>query len=171
MCKILKKKIFNIYNNIMEFNTLINSTNYDQDLEEKNIVITKKYDYSKKMELVRKIQKIKKSEYLINIFKIIKLHSKKYNINSNGIFVMFHDLPDEVYGDIENYVNLIYKLHKKSLNVDNIYDTECSENKIIQSILSDSIELDNEKNLSNKEKVIFRRKKYEKYLNQNQDNL
>ena len=171
MCKILKKKIFNIYNNIMEFNTLINSTNYDQDLEEKNIVKTKKYDYSKKMELVRKIQKIKKSEYLINIFKIIKLHSKKYNINSNGIFVMFHDLSDEVYGDIENYVNLIYKLHKKSLSVVNIYDTECSENKIIQSILSDTIELDNEKNLSNKEKVIFRRKKYEKYLNQNQDNL
>lgn len=153
----------------MEFNTIINSTNYEQDLE-KNIVIKKKYDYTRKMELVKKIQKIKKSEYLINIFKIIKLHSKKYNINSNGIFVMFHDLSDEVYENIESYVNSIYKLHKKSLSVINIYDSEYSESQIIQSILSDTIELDNEKNLSNKEKVIMRRKKYEKYLDQNQEN-
>jgi hypothetical protein len=154
----------------MEFNTIINSTNYKQDLEEKNIVIKKKYDYTKKMELVKKIQKIKKSEYLINIFKIIKLHSKKYNINSNGIFVMFHDLSDDVYDNIDNYVNTIYKLHKKSLSVVNIYDSEYSESQIIQSILSDTIEFDNEKNLSNKEKVIMRRKKYEKYLDQNQVN-
>ena len=154
----------------MEFNTIINSSNYEQYSEEKNIIIKKKYDYTKKIELVKKIQKIKKSEYLINIFKIIKLHSKKYNINSNGIFVMFHDLPDDVYENIENYVNSIYKLHKKSLSVINIYDSEYSENQIIQSILSDTIELDNEKNLSNKEKVIMRRKKYEKYLDQNQKN-
>ena len=67
------------------------------------------------------------------------------------------------------YVNSIYKLHKKTFN------SELSENKIIQSILSDTmtsdiIELDNEKNLSNKEKAIMRRKKYEKYLDQNQKN-
>jgi len=154
----------------MELNTIINSTNYEQELEEKNVVIKKKFDYTKKIELVKKIQKIKKSEYLINIFKIIKLHSKKYNINSNGIFVMFHDLSDNVYENIEIYVNSIYKLHKKSLSIENVYDSEYSENQIIQSILSDTIELDNEKNLSNKEKVIMRRKKYEKYLDQNQDN-
>ena len=119
------------------------------------------------MELVKKIQKIKKSDYLINIFKIIKLHSKKYNVNSNGIFVMFHDLSDDAYENIESYVDSIYKLHKKSFNLINTYD---SESQIIQSILSDTIELNNEKNLSNKEKVIMRRKKYEKYLDQNQDN-
>jgi hypothetical protein len=151
----------------MEFNTIINPNNYEQDYEEKNVVIKKKYDYNKKMELVKKIQKIKKSDYLINIFKIIKLHSKKYNVNSNGIFVMFHDLSDDAYENIESYVDSIYKLHKKSFNLINTYD---SESQIIQSILSDTIELNNEKNLSNKEKVIMRRKKYEKYLDQNQDN-
>lgn len=154
----------------MKFNTIIDSSNYEQYLEEKNIVIKRKYDYTKKMELIKKIQKIKKSEYLINIFKIIKLESKKYNINNYGIFVMFHDLSDEVYENIENYVNSIYKLHKKPLNIVNIYDSEYSENQLIQSILSDKIELDNEKNLSNKEKVILKRKKYEKYLDQNRDN-
>ena len=154
----------------MDFNTMINSTNYEKQMDDKNIMIKKKYDYTRKMELVKKIQKIKKSEYLINIFKIIKLESKKYNINNNGIFIMFHDLSDEVYENIENYVDSIYKLHKKSSNVINIYDSEYSESQLIQSILSDTIELDNEKNLSNKEKVIMKRKKYEKYLVQNQEN-
>lgn len=154
----------------MELNTIINTSNYEQDFEEKSVIFKKKFDYSRKMELVKKIEKIKKSDYLVNIFKIIKAHSKNYNINNNGIFVFFHDLSDEAYESIENYVNSIYKLHKKSSNKINIYDSEYSENQIIQSILSDTIELNNEKELSNKEKVIKRRKNYAKYLDQNQDN-
>lgn len=154
----------------MDLNAIINTSNYENDLDEKSVVFKKKYDYSRKMELVKKIQKIKKSDYLINIFKIIKTHSKKYNINNNGIFVFFHDLSDEAYESIENYVNSIYKLHKKSSSKINIYDSEYSESQIIQSILSDTIELNNEKELSNKEKVIKRRKNYAKYLDQNQDN-
>jgi hypothetical protein len=151
----------------MELNTLNNINNIN--LEEK-IIINKKYDYNKKIDLVNKIDKIKKIDYLIKIFKIIKSHSNKYNINCNGIFVMFHDLSDEAYEIIENYVNSIYKLHKKSSKISNIYDSEFTENQLIQSILSDTIEIDNEKDLSNKEKIIMRRKKYEKYIVQNQKN-
>lgn len=154
----------------MDLNAVINTSNYENDLDEKSVVFKKKYDYSRKMELVKKIQKIKKSDYLINIFKIIRTHSKKYNINNNGIFVFFHDLSDEAYENIENYVNSIYKLHKKSSSKINICDSEYSESQIIQSILSDTIELNNEKELSNKEKVIKRRKNYAKYLDQNQSN-
>lgn len=156
----------------MELNTMIDSSNHDHDydFEEKSVILKKKFDYSRKMELVRKIEKIKKSDYLINIFKIIKAHSKNYNINNNGIFVFFHDLSDEAYESVENYVNSIYKLHKKSQNKINICDSEYSESQMIQSILSDTIELNNEKELSNKEKVIKRRKNYAKYLDQNQDN-
>lgn len=154
----------------MELNTIIDSSNHDYDFEEKSVILKKKFDYSRKMELVRKIEKIKKSDYLINIFKIIKAHSKNYNINNNGIFVFFHDLSDEAYESVENYVNSIYKLHKKSQNKINICDSEYSESQMIQSILSDTIELNNEKELSNKEKVIKRRKNYAKYLDQNQDN-
>jgi hypothetical protein len=153
----------------MDLNAIIDTSNYENHLDEKSVVFKKKYDYSRKMELVKKIQKIKKSDYLINIFKIIKTHSKKYNINNNGIFVFFHDLSDEAYESIENYVNSIYKLHKKSSSKINIYVSEYSESQIIQSILSDTIELNNEKELSNKEKVIKRRKNYAKYLDQNQD--
>jgi hypothetical protein len=154
----------------MELNTIIDSSNYERDFEEKSVIL-KKFDYNKKMELVKRIEKIKKSDYLINIFKIIKTHSKNYNVNNNGIFVFFHDLTDEAYECIEKYVNSIYKLHKKSQsNKINIYDSEFSDSQIIQSILSDTIELNNEKELSNKEKVIKRRKNYAKYLDQNQEN-
>jgi hypothetical protein len=155
----------------MELNTIIDESNYERDFEEKNVILKKKFDYNKKMELVKRIEKIKKSDYLINIFKIIKTHSKNYNVNNNGIFVFFHDLTDEAYECIEKYVNSIYKLHKKSQsNKINVYDSEFSDSQIIQSILSDTIELNNEKELSNKEKVIKRRKNYAKYLDQNQEN-
>lgn len=158
----------------MELNTIINNTDYEQDLqdlEEKSVILKKKYNYTKKMELVKKIQKIKKTDYLINIFKIIKTRSNKYNINNNGIFIFFHDLSDDTYENIENYVNSIYKLHKKSLSDKiNIFNSEYSETKISQSIISDTIELKNEKELSNKEKVLKKRKNYAKYLDQNQKN-
>ena len=155
----------------MELNTTIYNENEHQEneiSEVKEFVQKKNYDHNKKMELVKRINKIKKKEYLINIFKIILLHSKDYTENNNGVFVFFHNLEDEVYDQIENYVNKIYKMHKKSVssNMLNIYNSELSDS---QNFCSDTIEIDNDKNLSNKEKLIMRRKKYEKYLDQNQE--
>ena len=155
----------------MELNTLVNNLDYQENIEiskEKDFVVKKSYDHNKKMELVKKINKIKKKEYLINIFKIILLHSKDYTENNNGVFIFFHNLSDDVYDQIDSYVNKIYKMHKKSSStILNIYNTELSDS---QNFLSDTIEIDidNDKNLSNKEKLIMRRKKYEKYLDQNQ---
>jgi len=142
---------------------------YQENLKENSEIILKtslKYNHAKKIELVKKINKIKKKEYLLNIFKIILLHSKDYTENNNGVFVFFHNLSDEVYEKIETYVNHIYKLHKKSTNILNIYNSELSETYLINS---DTIEIENDKNLSNKERLIMRRKKYEKYLDQNQE--
>jgi hypothetical protein len=76
-------------------------------------------------------------------------------------------LPDEVYEQIETYVNNIYKMHKKSSNIMNLYGSDLSDTQYINS---DTIEIENEKELSTKEKQIMRRKKYENYLNQNQEN-
>jgi hypothetical protein len=156
----------------MDLNTLVTNLNNDENIEiseEKDFVMKKNYDHNKKMELVKKINKIKKKEYLLNIFKIILLHSKDYTENNNGVFIFFHNLTDEAYDKIESYVNKIYKMHKKSSssNIFNIYNSELSDSQ--QNILSDTIEIDNDKNLSNKEKLIMRRKKYEKYLDQNQE--
>lgn len=155
----------------MELNTYNEQIEPNIDsLNEKNAVIKKNFFHAKKVELVKKINKIKKKEYLINIFKIIKIHSEDYNVNNNGIFVFFHNLPDEVYEQIESYVNNIYKIHKKSSNNFSIYNSEISDNQLFNS---DTIEIENEneKELSNKEKIIMRRKKYEQYLYDNQENF
>lgn len=158
----------------------------DINKEGSDILISSlKYDHAKKTELVRKINKIKKKEYLFNIFKIITSSSKDYTENTNGVFIFFHNLDDEVYKKIENYVNNIYKLHKKNSSLKSIINSELSDNIMVYSetINEDSIESSQiknndpynnkdtkelNKNLSNKEKMIIKRKKYEEYLNQNQ---
>ena len=123
-----------------------------------------KYDHNKKLELVKKINKIKKKEYLIHIFKIITFNNKDYTENKNGVFIFFHNLTDEIYEKLEIYVNYIYKLHNKNINNSNS-DSLNSIN------ISDLIELsisDINKNLSNKEKVLIKRRNYENYININQ---
>ena len=130
------------------------------------------YNYNKKIELVNKINKIKKKEYLMDIFKIILVYTKDYTENINGVFVFFHNLCDEAYEKIETYVNNIYKLHSKKIKSIFLSDAEFSETSILNS---DIIEIngnrdkDLNKDLTNREKLIIKRKKYEQYLSQNQD--
>ena len=107
--------------------------------------------------------KIKKKEYLIDIFKIITSHTQDYSENTNGVFIFFHDLSDEVYEKIENYVNNIYKLYKTKNSTSNIFNSEISES------INEVSEINLDKQLTNKEKIIFRRKKYEEYLSHNQE--
>ena len=147
----------------------LNNEYLNENLNEKNInsieIKSKKYDYNKKMDIVNKINKIKKKEYLLNIFKIITNNTKDYTENNNGVFIFFHNLDDSVYDQLENYVNNIFKIHKKSnKKILDILSSEYSDS----NIYSETIDYEN-KDLSNKEKMIFRRKKYENYLNKNQN--
>ena len=127
--------------------------------------IESKYDYSKKTMLVKKINKIKKKEYLLNIFKIIIKDNKDFSENNNGIFIFFHNLTDETYEKLEMYVNYIYKLHLKNNNSE-LSDT--IKNSDIISTLENKKEILLSNNLSNKEKSLLRRKKYEEYITHNQ---
>ncbi len=181
-------------------NTFDKSNSNDSTEEKSDIVIkVSKYDHNKKAELARKINKIKKKEYLINIFNIITASSKDYTENTNGVFIFFHNLEDEVYEKLESYVNNIYKLHKKNLNLKNIINSELSDSIVgisetvgdIDNTIETDTDQDNQTNLtnptntanmsntnnqikdinkqlSNKEKMIIKRKKYEQYLNKNQ---
>ena len=131
-----------------------------------------KYDYSKKLQLVRKINKIKKKDYLINIFKIILKDNKDFSENNNGVFIFFHNLADETYEKLELYVNYIFKLHQKNTNSEL---SDSIRNSDIISTITTGINSDNKKeihinsNLSNKEKSLLRRKKYEEYITCNQN--
>jgi hypothetical protein len=151
--KISEENLTNI-NNLLEKN----QTNL---ITINNAKITK-FSHDKKMEIKKKIEKIKKKEYLVDIFKIIE-QAKEFTENTNGVFFFFHDLPDEIYEKLDNYVNNIYKLHKKNTSVSNVLNSEISET------INDTSDKNIDKHLTNKEKVIFRRKKYEEYLNHNQE--
>lgn len=155
------------------------SNNTDSDI----LIKISKYDHNKKAELARKINKIKKKEYLLNIFKIITTSSKDYTENTNGVYIFFHNLDDDVYEKLESYVNNIYKLHKKNSSLKSILTSELSDSIMnISETINDYDEYDDNtdtnnqisslkdinKQLSNKEKMIIKRKKYEEYLNQNQ---
>jgi len=130
-----------------------------------------KYDYSKKLQLVKKINKIKKKDYLLNIFKIILKDNKDFSENNNGVFIFFHNLSDETYEKLEMYVNYIFKLHQKNSNSE--LSDSIKNSDIISSIAISNG--DNKKeihiagNLSNKEKLLLRRKKYEEYITCNQN--
>jgi hypothetical protein len=164
--------IFNLKSdNIDDSNNIkSNLDTINNDVIENNNINDKKnseVSYNKKLEIVKKINKIKKKEYLLNIFKIITTYSEEYTENTNGVFIFFHNLPDEVYEKIENYLNIIYKLHIKT-DIKNIFDSEISDINISDTLYN-NLELDNQnKDLTNKEKMILRRKKYEEYLLKNQ---
>jgi hypothetical protein len=148
----------------MEIDNHISSEQLTSPVVENTTFI--KYDHSKKMEIKKRIEKIKKKEYLIDIFKIITDEIKDaYTPNKNGIFLFFHNLSDETYEKVENYVNNVYKMHKNNINMNssNIFNTEISET------LNENKEDVDEKFLTNKEKIILRRKKYENYLSHNQE--
>ena len=122
--------------------------------------------------MVRKINKIKKKDYLINIFKIILKDNKDFSENNNGVFIFFHNLADETYEKLEMYVNYIFKLHQKNTNSEL---SDSIKNSDIISTITTGINSDNKKeihisnNLSNKEKSLLRRKKYEEYITCNQN--
>lgn len=146
--------------------TNINGVLENNNVDEITINSTKntKYDHTKKMEIKKKIEKIKKREYLVDIFKLITSETKDYSENNNGVFIFFHELSDETYEKVENYVNNVYKLHRiPGINSSNIFNSEISET------FNDNTNKDMDKNLTNKEKMILRRKKYEEYLSHNQD--
>ena len=69
------------------------------------------YDHRKKLELMNKIKKIVKKDYLADIFDIITTETSDYNENINGIFIFFHNLSNDVYEKIEIYVDDIYRRH------------------------------------------------------------
>ncbi len=127
------------------------------------------FDYHKKIELAKKINKITKKKHLINIFNIIQNYNNaEYTENDNGIFILFHNLPNDIYFKIENYVNDVYFKHQqKKLNnelttntIDNFSNSDSSTNL--------NLNINNlSKNLSNKEKILLKRKKYEEYINNN----
>ena len=71
-----------------------------------------KYSYEDKVELSDKINKIRKKEYLAKIFNIITKHNGgKFYEGSLSIIFYTHDLTEQAYDELTDYVNNIYSKH------------------------------------------------------------
>lgn len=133
-----------------------------------------RYNNHKKKRLVEKITKLK-PVYQLKILKIMKPEIKDdYTINNNGTYLFFHSFSDEMYDKISLFIKKIEdKKNKRIIKSiasdfsDTVFNSDIG--KDITSDIVDAIEVDSEKDLNNKERMIMRRKKYYEYLDKNQN--
>ena len=127
------------------------------------------YSFEQKERLARRIQKIKKQKYLVDVVSIITKYNPELDITSNpsGQFMYFQDLTNDTYYALEKYLNKIIK--SKTM-------TDTSDNTLSHSDTkkySDNDDIfDNNYKLkySNKERNIIKRKIYDHQVNsQNSD--
>lgn len=93
------------------------------------------YTLSDKQMIIKNIKELSKIEH-IEIFKILKNKNIKYSENSNGIFVNFNNIPNNIIGELYNFIKFCLK---------NKEELKKNEEFILQnkSIIENSIETNN----------------------------
>lgn len=122
------------------------------------------YPHSKKKKLADVISKIKKKEDLSVIAKIIKKDGVNITSNQNGLFLVFNNLSDEAYVEIENYIKLIKKSSKSETS-----DTSSDIIKKHIPYYNDDIIENQEIKYTNKERNIIKRQRYEQMMSDNKN--
>lgn len=124
------------------------------------------YSHERKKKIAEKIQKIKRKNDLIKIFKLIYEENNQITENNNGIFLFFHKLSDETYKKIEEMLKKIQKKKnedsdRQKINYTPYYKDEFTEQeKIIPKM-----------KLSNMERNIIKRIRYEENMNKENNNV
>jgi len=125
--------------------------------------MSKQFTHDKKKKLLYKINKLTSKKDMIKIYKIILNHKKDEEItkNNNGIFMLFHDLDDEVYFKLEKAINKILKNElSETLSAERkTYKVYDKENCPVQNGLTKKLKL------SNTEKNLLKRKQYDENIN------
>ena len=93
------------------------------------------YTLADKQMIIKNIKELSKIEH-IEIFKILKNKNIKYSENSNGIFVNFNNIPNNIIGELYNFIKFFLK---------NKEELKKNEEFILQnkSIIENSIETNN----------------------------
>ena len=123
------------------------------------------YTFEQKERLARRIQKLKKQKYLIDIENIITKYNPNLDITTNphGKFMYFQDLKKETYYKLEKYVQKILKLKTLSETSDNQYNSDLSKYSEDDDQFTNNPKL----RYSNKERNLIKRKLYDKQINNN----
>jgi hypothetical protein len=127
------------------------------------------FSFIDKERLVKNIHKLKKNVYYQDIKNIILKHNPNIAITKNptGQFLYFHDLKDETYHEINNYI-IKCKKNKKS-------NSENSENNISSLNLDFTNKSDEDLDFmgspylkySNKERNLIKKKIYNETIKKN----
>jgi hypothetical protein len=138
-------------------NTVENKNNYE-------------YSHERKKKLVDKISKIRDKKDIVKIFKIIYADNKSISENNNGLFMLFHELKDTTYDEIENEIKKINK-QKKYLTVNGTVSPEKTSTKkkeyrpYVQDEFPSQKGISPKLKFSNKEKTIIQKMRNDKNIN------
>jgi hypothetical protein len=121
-------------------NTSYSNLNLENDIKYiKNKLKTHNFTINEKKEIINKIKTFSKIEH-IEIFKIIKDNGVKYTENSNGIFINFVNIENNVIKLLDNFINFCSKnkdaLVEKEIIINQ--NKNIIENKYVSSSSSNS---------------------------------
>jgi hypothetical protein len=120
------------------------------------------YSYDEKKALANKITRIKKKEYLVEIFEIIHQDNKSISENDNGMFMIFNQLDNKTFDKLDKFFD---KMKKKDTED---RDSEMSKSEYkpySKSEFPDQEKLSPKYKYTNKERNIIKRQRYDKILN------
>lgn len=134
------------------------------------------YSHKRKERLANKISKIKRKRDIVKVFEIIQEdHSddeNSYVENNNGLFMLFHNLKPETYKRIEKLLIEINKRRAQYLDTITSEDCEKMEYKpYVQDEFPSEKGISPKLKYSNREKNLIKRRRYDKDLNVNLQNV
>ncbi|AYV83574.1 MAG: hypothetical protein Hyperionvirus8_58 [Hyperionvirus sp.] len=136
-------------------------------------VSASEFSFEQKERLARRIQKLKKPKYYLEIEKIITDNNPQLDITENpsGKFMYFQNLTSETYVALEKYVRKILKVRVASLSEDGgvlkLSSPALSSENAEDPFLSNSTG-NGKLKYSNKERNLIKRKMYDEEINKEQ---
>lgn len=134
--------------------------------EDSNVEESVQYSHSQKKRLANKIGNIKNKKHLIQIFKIMDEDPVcSYTENNNGMHLFFDKFSDATYQKLEEYIRELKQTSNKDSITENSVDTPTSETiNYSQDEYANHNVFTPKLKLSNKEKNLLNRKKYDKAI-------
>jgi len=126
--------------------------------------MTSIYTYEKKKKLAERISSLKNKNDIINIFDIIHSENKDYSESNGSIFMFFHNLTDDTYKKIDNYLYRNNNRNSDTLVKNNVKN---NQNQVVNNF--DDFTIDEQVSpkykYSNQERNIIKRHRYVNAVN------
>lgn len=132
--------------------------------------MTENYTLEKKKKLADRIQKLTEKSDLMQIKNLITENNPdiSFTKNSNGYFLLFHNLTNDTYLAINKFLDKVEKRKLKIIQSE--LDTELVDSDTITDDHSDR-NVSKKLRLTNTENHLLNRVKYEKELKKNETNV